>query len=157
MTLNNQELVQAVNEFAASISEQPLGLAHHCPQDAAKADDSIANVAAFIEEHGGTMRFGWCFHVRPGPEEGHYLIATHHTVWHNPDDGHLVNLTPYHAEVAQQPVTHKGELLFLVDDAASPREEGDQLLPQPDRYFAVGDSDSLMQHIAELESARRSA
>ena len=151
MTLSNETLVQAVSAFAATISQQPLGLAHHCPQDGAVADDCMGNVTAFLNEHDGAIRYGWCFYVRTVEDAGHFLVAANHAVWHNPQDGHLVNLTPYDPDPARQPVTHQGELLFLVDDDATPVESGDQYKMQPRKYFPIGDDASLLSYVAKLK------
>jgi hypothetical protein len=157
MAVTNEQINAALNAFAASISKQPLGLAHHCPPDDATSDDCLANATGFAETYGGSIRFGWYFRLQTADGPGPYLIAQHHVVWHNPEDGHLVDVTPYVEVAGGEVIKPNNDLLFLVDDSAEPYVNGELAVPLPRRFRAITDDADLQAHVAQLQQAEYAA
>lgn len=137
--------------FVASLSDQPCGLAHYRPHPEAAPVNCISNVKAVVDAYGGAVRFGWHFVHRVWKEHGDYLVATHHAVWHNPDDLSLVDVTPFHPDQQHHPVTSGGDVLFLVDDNAEPYRTGDLVVPLPLRFYAAKADPALKAYVATLQ------
>jgi len=140
--------------FAQTISEQPLGLAHHQPLPWATNGRCFENAHRQAQEQGGRALFGWMFHYRivadiPGPG---YLIAVHHAVWHAPPDGRIVDVTPFHADAKHHPITQRGDVLFLVDTRALPISVGSTTIARSSKFYAVGTDKRLLAHVQHLQS-----
>lgn len=149
--LTPNEIHNALKEFAASISDQSLGLAYRRPHPNALHTNCIANVLAVREEYGGQIRYGWHFIHRMSLEFGDYLITTHHAVWHNPADLTLVDVTPFHLEKKQQPITQDRDLLFLVDDNAEPFRTNKMVVPLPLRFHAIKADPAIQSYVTKLQ------
>lgn len=140
---------EAINRFARSISDGPLGLVHHRPQKWAEPHLCYNNVSEMVEREGGRGQSGWLFYIRTRPGVGNYVFAQPHAVWYK-RDGSLVDVTP-HRDPEHLPVIVDGSVLFLVDSAADPVGVADgEFLSPPLRFCAAGDSPTLKQYVAEL-------
>ena len=152
MAMTEYALQQGIEEFASKISDQPLVQALHRPDANAKHTNCIANVLTIKEELGGSVCYGWYFLYRMSPEFGDYLIATHHAVWHNPNDLNLVDVTPFHPEEKHRPrITPNGDLLFLADDKAQPIYIGNIILPLPSHFYPLRRDSKLEKYISKLQ------
>jgi hypothetical protein len=139
-----------IDAVAALISEGPLGLAWHKPEEGADAYRCFENAARKVEKAGGTVMFGWTFHHRvvveiPGPG---YLFSSHHAVWRAPS-GSLVDVTP-HPDGRHKPLGPDGSIIFLVDRDARPVVTGNQMAPLPMRFFARDNDPRLLAYVEEL-------
>jgi hypothetical protein len=111
------------------------------------------NVRGKIERDGGEERHGWTFLYRlvaDMPSAG-YLVAVHHAVWNPPSSNILIDLTPFHADQKHRPITGKGSVLFLFDQAAQPVLTDTHFGPLPSRFFPLGKDGRLLKHVAELQ------
>lgn len=144
---------ESIRRFVAEIGGEQLGLAHHRPERWAKPTCCIENVQKKVERDGGDGIFGWTFHDRFAEGVGHYLFATHHAVWHSPDDGSLIDVTPFHEDRKHHPFTQKGSVLFLVHRSALPVQRGKIIASLPLKFFAVTQSEEMRAYIAQLTSA----
>lgn len=151
MMHTEDEVHASIKQFASTISQQPLGLAHYRPHSDAIPTNCIANVHSFVEMHGGQVRYGWYFLFRHSLDNGHYLIATHHVVWHNPFDHTLVDVTPFHTEEKHRPIIQDGDPLFLVDDKAQPFKTGNLVIPLPLRFWAMGNELKIQGYVSQLQ------
>jgi hypothetical protein len=152
MKLTAKELQKGIKIFASKISNQTLGLAYYRPDNDAKHTNCIANVFSVKKKLGGDVRYGWYFSHRQSVKFGHYLIATHHAVWHNPNNLTLVDVTPLHTEEKHRPITQNGNILFLVDDKALPIEKGNMILPLPSRFYPLGSDPIIRNYAIELQN-----
>lgn len=145
--------LEDIKRIASSISNGPLGLAHHRPQPWAEPNACYDNVLKMVSREGGTGQSGWTFHIRTRPGVGHYVFAQPHAVWHNTDNGSLVDVTP-HRDPKHLPVMQHGDhgdVLILVDSAADPVAVADKVFISPPlRFFAIGDSSALREYVAGL-------
>jgi hypothetical protein len=145
-----------IESVAATISRQPLGLAHHLPERWAEAARCFENVSRKVADDGGRAQFGWTFHHRfvesvPGPG---YLFLTHHAVWHAPN-GHLINVTPY-PDPKHFPLPRPGpSILFLVDDKAVPVVTEQLIAPLPLRFFAMTDEGAIVGYVNQLNETEK--
>ena len=150
--LNHAECEQIhIEEFAATISKQPLGLVRYLPEVWGQPTRCFANVWRKVQQDGGGARFGWMFHYRvvadmPGPG---YLIAVHHAVWHAPA-GYLIDVTPFHPDPKHHPLSPGGGVLFLVDDSATPVMGKRFVSPRPSRFYPLSDDKRLIAHVEQL-------
>ena len=151
MALNETDLNSAIKRFAATISQQLIGLVLHRPYANAVHTNCISNALVVFEKYGGKVRFGWYFLFRTSLKYGDYLIATHHAVWHNPTDRKLVDVTPFHPEEKHRPISFGGDLIFLVDDKAQPYETGKYVIPLPSRFYAIKDDPGIQEYVASLQ------
>jgi hypothetical protein len=140
-----------IKEFAATISNQPLGLARYCSEVWGQPTKCFENVKRKMQQDGGRARFGWMFHYRvvadiPGPG---YLIAVHHAVWHAPN-GHLIDITPFHPEPRHHPLSPGGDVLFLVDDRVTPVTRERLIAPLPSRFYPLSADERLITHVQQL-------
>ena len=150
--LTARELHDSIKEFAISISNHPLGLAYHRPHPNARHTNCIANAVSVKERYGGQVCYGWYFIHRLSIDFGNYLVATHHAVWHNPDNFMLFDVTPFHPEERHQPITENGDLLFLIDDNAKPFHTMNNLIvPLPLRFHAIKPESGIQNYVAELQ------
>ena len=148
--ITEDELDNAIESFAKTISSQQLGLAYHKPDSESLPTNCIENVRQFIAKNGGKVKYGWTFNHRVSTEYGDYLFATHHAVWLAPD-GYLIDITPFHAEQKHHPITVEGSVMFLLDDKAQPIKMGKYLIPRPLKYYPIGESKELNEYMETLE------
>lgn len=137
--ISDSQLVSKINTFAASISSQPLGLAHHCPEPDAKHTRCFENAMQKMANDGGAVQFGWIFsHRYPSDitQSNGYLMATHHAVWYAPD-GSLVDVTPLHPDIKHHPFRPNGSTLFQCDSKAEPVVIGKYIAPLPIIFFPL--------------------
>ena len=59
-------------------------------------------------------------------------------------------MTPFPADLRQQPYTEDGSVLFLVDEAAQPVVKGSLIAPRPIRYFPLSTDERLIRYVEEL-------
>lgn len=111
----------------------------------------IANALTYTWKHGGQVRFGWYFLFRRSPDYGHYLIAVHHAVWHDPDTLMLVDVTPLNPDEKHQPIGQNSDTLFLLDDKARPLETGSLVVPLPSRFYAIDSSAGIQDYVERLQ------
>jgi hypothetical protein len=142
----------SIQRFAAEIGGERLGLVVHRPEHWAKPLRCMENVLEKMERDGGCGLFGWIFHLRFAEGLGHYLLATHHAVWHSPD-GVLIDVTPFHAEERHQPILERGDVLFLVHRSATPVQRGHVSAPLPLKFFAVTESEEMRAYVIHLTAA----
>ncbi len=140
-----------IKEFAATISNQPLGLARYRPEVWGQPTKCFENVKRKVQQDAGRARFGWMFHYRvvadiPWPG---YLIAVHHAVWHAPN-GYLIDITPFHPEPKHSPLSSGGDVLFLVDDSATPVTRERLIAPRPSRFYPLSADERLITHVQQL-------
>ncbi len=90
------------------------------------------------------------------PEAG-YLLAVHHAVWHPPSSEQLIDVTPLHDDRKHQPITEKGSVLFLFDEAALPVITETHFGPRPTRFFPPGSDERLVKHVEELRKNEEEA
>lgn len=140
-----------IEEFAATISKQPLGLARYLPEVWGQPTQCFENVWHKVLRDGGQVWFGWMFHHRvvaniPGPG---YLIAVHHAVWHEPE-GHLIDVTPFYSEPKHHPISPGGDVLFLVDDSATPITREKFVGPRPSQFYPLSADERLLTHVQQL-------
>jgi hypothetical protein len=149
--ITEDELRTHINVFAATISQQPLGLAHYRPEGWGQPTRCFENARRKVHECGGRVQLGWMFHHRFVADliDSDYLIAVHHAVWHAPT-GHLIDVTPFHAELRHRPLSPGGDVLFLVDDKAQPVTTNRLIAPLPSRFSSVHDNEPLLRHIRNL-------
>ncbi|MDD5336023.1 MAG: hypothetical protein PHS32_19995 [Rhodoferax sp.] len=140
----------AIRRFAHAWSAGPIGLAKLLPEVSALHTSCLANVQAKVERDGGQITYGWTFLLRFAPDFGHYLVATHHAVWHSSRDMSLVDVTPFHPESRHQPITQRGDTLFLVDQCAHPARVGNVVSPLPSRFFPVDPGPAIDSYLVEL-------
>ena len=105
-----------------------------------------------MERDGGRGVFGWTFHLRFAGGLGHYLLATHHAVWHSPS-GSLIDVTPFHADQRHQPINERGSVLFLLHRSAIPVQRGNVSAPLPLKFFAITESEEMRAYVKQLISA----
>jgi hypothetical protein len=151
--LTQERLRRRIKAFSRTISDQPLRLAGYTPESWGEVSRCFENVRRKVQQDGGRIQFGWMFHHRlvlaiPGPG---YLIAAHHAVWHAPD-GHLFDVTPFHADPKHHPLTPGGGVLFLVDDHAAPVVSGRLTGPLPSKFFGLNDGKRLGSHVQQLRT-----
>lgn len=144
-----QEVRAALDLFVEEIGGQHMGLAFHEPAPDAIWRQCFSNVSSVCDRRGGGCIFGWTFQHKISPEQGEYLVATHHAVWHRPG-GALVDVTPMAGRPEADPTTIDGSVLFLVDDNAEPMIVGNAAVPLPLRYFPITDSMDTMEYIASM-------
>ena len=157
--ISDSELVGAINTFAASISSQPLGLAHHLPESYADHTRCFENAMKKMAEDGGRVQFGWIFgHRYPShlPQSNGYLMATHHAVWHSPD-GSLIDVTPLHPDPKHQPFRPNGSILFQVDSSAEPVVVGKYMAPLPIIFFPLDNDDALTSYVRSLNQKEQAS
>lgn len=150
--LSNDELVSAINRFAASLSNQPLGLACHQPEEYSQHTKCFENAMTKMSRNGGRVQFGWIFsHRYPShiPQSSGYLMATHHAVWHSPD-GSLVDVTPMHPDPKHHPFRPNGSILFQVDSSAEPVVIGKYMAPLPILFFPLGNDNTIISYVKTL-------
>ena len=140
-----------IEEFTATISKQPLGLAYYLPEDWGQPTRCFENVWSKVQQDGGRARFGWIFHYRvvaniPGLG---YLIAVHHAVWHAPE-GYLIDVTPFHSEPKHHPIVSGRDVLFLVDDTAIPITKEKIVAPRLSRFYPLSNDERLIVHVQKL-------
>ena len=140
---------EAIEGFARSRKANILGLAYYRPDPNALPTHCIQNVSNKVDQDGGAAKYGWTFHHRVNPDFGDYLFATHHAVWHNPN-GTLIDITPFHKEKKHQPITSDGDVLFLLDESATPIEVGNLRLPLPLIYFPIKANSKILDYIKKL-------
>ena len=148
MTIDMDRLIQGrIKEIAASVSQQPLGLALHRPEPWAKATRCFENVGRKISEDGGSGRLGWTFHHRYADNIRGvgYLFLTHHAVWHS-RGGQLIDVTPY-PDARHRPLSPSDDILFLVDDLAQPVLRPGLIAPLPLRYFVLDDDPAFADYV----------
>jgi hypothetical protein len=146
---HSKRLMAGLSDFAQTISSQALGLAFYRPEGTALPTHCFENVLRKVDRDGGRIQFGWTFGTRLS-SNGEYLIATHHAVWHAPI-GQLIDVTPMHEEERHRPITHQGDILFLVDDLARPVQTKSFMAPLPSRFFALDDTAKLNAYVAHLQ------
>lgn len=110
----------------------------------------LTNVRAKVERDGGQIIYGWFFLLRFAPAFGHYLLATHHAVWHSPRDMSLVDVTPFHPELRHHPITHSGDTLFLVDQQAHPTRVGNVVSPLASRFVPLDPGPAIDSYLVKL-------
>ena len=140
-----------MEEFARTISKQQLGLAYYLPEDWGQPTRCFENVWRKVQPNGARARFGWMFHYRivaDIPELG-YFIAVHHAVWHAPE-GHLIDVTPFHSEPKHHPIAPGGDVLFLVDDSATPIIKEKIVAPRSSRFYPLSNDERLPVHLQSL-------
>jgi hypothetical protein len=151
-TFNHSECdPRHIKEFAATISNQPLGLARYCPEVWGQPTKCFENVRRKVRQDSGRAQFGWMFHYRVVadiPVPG-YLIAVHHAVWHAPS-GYLIDVTPFHSETKHRPLSPGGDVLFLVDDSATPVMTERLIVPRPSRFYPLSADERLITHVQRL-------
>lgn len=151
----DERINEGIKAFAAIISQQPMGLAFHCPSPDAQPNRCLENTLNKVRNEGGRPRFGWTFNYHEASVGG-YLVATNHVVW-NARDGRVVDVTPYPEDVRMHPVSFNGNTLFLVDDAAEFVVTDRVIAPHPLRYFALSEDVPLRQYLAELSEREQAA
>lgn len=140
------------------VSQQPIALVIHRPEQWAKPTDCFRNVARKIAEDGGGAQCGYTIHHRFAQKiEGLplYVYLTHHAVWVSPE-GELVDVTPY-PDPGHAPLDHGKKIKFLPDDTADPVVVQGQPIPLPLRFFAVDDNRELKAYVAELNRKEQEA
>ncbi len=152
MAVSGALVRDAIREFAESIDAGPVGLARLDPVPGATPLNCIANALSARSARGGQVRYGWYFLLRESLDLGHYLIATHHAVWHDPDDLILIDVSPTHPDAKHQPLAQGNDVIFLVDDHAHPYERKDRVIPLPSRFHAIGTNAQLMEYVAKLQN-----
>lgn len=149
--ITEQQLNVGIRAFSQTMSSQLLGLALYRPELWAAPTRCFENVFEKVRREGGRTQFGWTFHHRFSPQNGDYLMATHHAVWHATTE-QLIDITPMHEEERHKPIVSKGgDVLFLVDDSAEPVQTDVLLAPLPLRYFALDNSKKLQAYVAHLQ------
>jgi hypothetical protein len=154
--ITEKVFIEGVRAFSSEISRQLLCQAYYQPEAGARPLCCFQNVWEKVARDGGGPLFGWTFSYRFNPQHGDYIVATHHAVWCAPDN-RLIDVTPFTPDPAGHPYTLDKYVLFLVDEAAQPFERGALLAPMPLKYFALGDSQSLREYLAELAEREEKA
>ena len=149
--ITEDELRTHVKAFAATISQQPLGLARYQPEASGQPTRCFENAGRKVQDCGGRVQLGWMFHHRYVADmpDSDYLIAVHHAVWHA-HTGHLIDVTPFHCELRHRPLSPGGDVLFLVDDKAQPVTTALLIAPLPSKFSPVHDNEPLLRHIQNL-------
>ena len=150
--LTDDELTNAINTFAASLSNQQLGLAYHHPEEWAQHTKCFENSRQKLQISGGRVQFGWIFGHRLTPHITNslgYLMATHHAVWHSPN-GSLIDVTPLHPDSKHHPIAQNGSVLFQVDDNAEPVAIKNYFAPLPSHFFPLSQNPPLVSYVNGL-------
>ena len=140
---------ESIQRFATEIGGEQLGLVHHRPEPWAQPSRCMENVLDKIERDDGGGVFGWTFHLRFAEGLGHYLLATHHAVWHSPD-GSLIDVTPFHADRRHHPITERSSVLFLIHRSATPVQRGQVNVPLPLKFFAVTETKEMRAYVSQM-------
>ena len=143
------EFIRKIKEVSPEISSQPLCQTQHKPEAWSRPVCCFQNVWEKVKRDEGDICFGWTFIHRTNPQYGDYVIATHHAVWHAPDNK-LIDVTPFTESTKHHPVTLAGNILFLVDESALPFENETLTAPLPLKFFALSDNEELKNYINKL-------
>lgn len=151
MPLTRSQFKDTVESFARTLNDSKLGLVLHQPDQDAQPTNCIANALAVQEQRGGMVRYGWYFHHRYSPEFGDYLIAVHHAVWHDPNNGTLVDVTPFHSEELHHPFTQNDNVLFLFAPDSEPVFKDDKVIPLPSKFLPASQNPELVSYVQRLQ------
>jgi Protein of unknown function (DUF2934) len=106
----------------------------------------FANAMRQAQMSGGRAQFGWMFQyklIMAFQGQG-YLIAINHAVWREPS-GYLIDVTPFHQNSINHPLTQDNAVIFLVDDRAEP-----DLVPLPSKFYALSDDEQSVEYVKQL-------
>ena len=151
MPISQTELDSAIRSFAGAIEASELTLAYHKPPPEAEFANCISNALRYCESHGGQPVTGWYFQIRTSSKGGRCLIATHHTVWHDPKTMKLFDVTPFHPNSNCRPICQNGDPIFLVDRNATPNVNENKIMPLPSRFHPIDQTPAAIELTAELQ------
>ena len=135
-------------EFAKKISSEAFGLVKHQPEPWAEPMMCFRNLQRKVARDGGRAINGWIF-LAKAAEFGEYFIATHHAVWLAPN-GAFLDVTPFHSNENNHPLSEKGCPYYLIDGDARPATVGAIPIALASKFFPVTNSPVLMAYVKTL-------
>jgi hypothetical protein len=139
--MNEYDILVQLHKFAKTISNQLVERVPHNPPPWAKQIQCFENATNQARIGGGCVQSGWMFQYKV---KG-YLIAIHHAVWKDPD-GHLFDVTPFHQDAINHPLTSDNAVIFLIDDNAKP-----DLVARPSKFYPLSSDEYLIYHVKCLD------
>ena len=149
--MTEKAIMKLLSTFARTISHQSFGLISHIPEPDSIVNACYKNADLKVERDGGSVQYGWVFAHRltAAFESVGYFIATHHSVWRDPNK-RLIDVTPFNSEVKHQPLNVDGKVYFLTDDKAEPVQVEGIGAPLPMRFFPLNNGKKLQAYLEEL-------
>ena len=137
-----------LQEFAKTISSGAFGLVKHQPEPWAEPMMCFRNLQTKVARDGGRAVNGWVFQAK-GAEFGEYFIATHHAVWLAPN-GTFLDVTPFHSNENNHPLSENGCPYYLIDDDARPATVRAVPFALASKFFPATNSPVLMAYVKTL-------